>query len=392
MRSVRYTHAHLDTGVAPQDRRTAGSHAKISLHINKSIRQEKMNPHVKSILVDARNWAELKQPLIEAISQSGLIGFDIETHDEQRHPGLTQFMKATKKLVFDVNRTTVTGFSFYVDNSDTAYYVNLAHADVENRIPWSEARQLLDAKQLGAYWIAHNAPFEITMMNKSLGYHLADVICTLQMAVSTFNEDQYPLDAMRGMRFGGLGALLTEIASNFAHCDPQNLNEEQSEVLSSVIAKSSVAKHSYNGLVRELSYGYGLKKLTESFWDYKQTSFEEVLNGKEHMGQLTGEQVVHYGADDAYWAVRNFHKLLSMMAGQNDKLIDTFFEQENPMIYVFSDIWQQGMRIDAKAVLTRRDEERQIYADANRELQAAVRESLPFPEQPNKYLMAEEWY
>lgn len=357
-----------------------------------SIPLEKMNPHVKSVLVDARNWADLKQPLIEKISESGLIGFDIETHDEGRHPGLTQFMKATKKLVFDVNRTTVTGFSFYVDGDDTAYYVNLAHADVENRIPWSEARQLLDAKPATAHWIAHNAPFEITMMNKSLGYFLANVICTLQMAVSTFNEDQYPFDAMRGMRFGGLGAILTDVARNFAHCDPQNLNEEQSEVLSKVIAKTSIAKHSYNGLVRELSYGYGLKKLTESFWGYKQTSFEEVLNGKEHMGQLTGDEVVHYGADDAYWAVRNFHKLLAMMAGQNDKIIDTFFEQENPMIYVFSDIWQQGMRIDADAVLARRDEERQIYADAIRELQKAVRESLPFPDEPNKYLMAEDWY
>lgn len=347
---------------------------------------------IKAQLIDARNWTQLRASLIQKIANADIVGYDIETHDEGRHPGLTDFMKATRKLVFDVNRTVVTGFSFYVDGDDTAYYLNLAHADVENRIPWSEARQLLDAKKPDAHWICHNAPFEITMMSKSLGYFLSNVICTLQMAVSAFNEDTYPIDAMRGMRFGGLSVLLPEIGRTFANCDPQNLNEEQSEVLSKVVGKASNAKHSYNGIVHELSYGYGLKKLTKSFFNYEQTTFEQVLNGREHMGQLTGEEVVTYGADDAYWAVRIFHKLLGMLAQQDPKLMDTFFDQENPMIYVFSDIWQNGMRINADAVLARRNEERSNYANALRELQTIVQDMLPFPAEPSKGLMVEDWY
>lgn len=347
---------------------------------------------IKSQLVDRRNFYDIRQSLLDKIYEADIVGFDIETHDEGRHSGLDAFMKATHKLVFDVNRTTVTGFSFYCDGDDTAYYVNLAHADVENRLPWEQARQLLDQKRPDANWICHNAPFEITMMQKSLDFFLENVICTLQMAVSTFNEDQYPLDAMRGMRFGGLSVLLPEIGRTFAQCDPYNLTEAQSEVLSKVIGKASSAAHSYNGLVRELSYGYGLKKLTKSFFNYDQTSFDTVLNGKEHMGKLTGEEVCAYGADDAYWTVRIFHKLLAMMAQQDPRLIDTFFDQENPMIYVFSDIWQQGMKINAKAVLQQRDLERANYAQALRELQATIRDMLPFPDEPSKGLMVEDWY
>ncbi len=282
---------------------------------------------IKSQLVDRRNFYEIRQHLLDKIYAADIVGYDIETHDEGRHPGLDDFMKATKKLVFDINRTTVTGFSFYCDGDDTAYYVNLAHADVENRLTWEEARQLLDTKRPDANWICHNAPFEITMMQKSLNFFLENVICTLQMAVSTFNEDQYPIDAMRALRFGGLSVLLPEIGRVFASCDPYSLTEAQSEVLSKVIGKASNAAHSYNGLVRELSYGYGLKKLTKSFFNYEQTSFETVLNGKAHMGKLTGEEVCAYGADDAYWTVRIFHKLLGMMAQQDEKLIDTFFNQ-----------------------------------------------------------------
>lgn len=347
---------------------------------------------IKSQLVDRRNFYEIRQHLLDKIYAADIVGYDIETHDEGRHPGLDDFMKATKKLVFDINRTTVTGFSFYCDGDDTAYYVNLAHADVENRLTWEEARQLLDTKRPEANWICHNAPFEITMMQKSLNFFLENVICTLQMAVSTFNEDQYPIDAMRALRFGGLSVLLPEIGRVFASCDPYSLTEAQSEVLSKVIGKASNAAHSYNGLVRELSYGYGLKKLTKSFFNYEQTSFETVLNGKAHMGKLTGEEVCAYGADDAYWTVRIFHKLLGMMAQQDEKLIDTFFNQENPMIYVFSDIWQNGMKINAEAVLKQRDIERANYAQALRELQATIRDMLPFQPEPWKPLTSDDWY
>lgn len=100
---------------------------------------------VPSQLVDARNFDDLSPLLLQKIENNGLFGFDIVTHDHDHHEGLNQFMKVNsegvkssgKRLVFDVNRTVVTGFSLYVDGDD------VAHADIENRIPWHKCEALL---------------------------------------------------------------------------------------------------------------------------------------------------------------------------------------------------------------------------------------------------------
>lgn len=348
---------------------------------------------INYVLVDARNWYALKEDLIQEVAGSGIVGFDIETCDPDRHEGLNQFMASNaKRLVFDVNRTIITGFSWYCDGEDTAYYLNLNHADVENRIPWDEARSIIDARAEDANWVCHNGPFEITMMWKTYGLWLPDVVCTLQMAVSTFNEDQYPIDDMLGCGFVGLRSLLMPIGRAFASFDRNNPTEEQSDLLSKVLAKDSVAAHSYNGLVRSVSYGYGLKGLTKKFFGYEQTEFKTVLNGKAHMGELTGEEVVAYGADDAYWTVRLLHQFLPMMAAQNDQLIPTFFEQENPMIYVFADIWAGGLKINLEKVEKQRLRERQNYADEIRVLHAELNKWLPYPEELNAGLLHDGWY
>lgn len=356
---------------------------------------------IKSKLIDRRNWFELKDQLIAEIAASGLIGFDIETHDHGRHEGLNQFMKVDpqghkskgKKLIFDVNRTVIAGFSWYCDAAKVAYYLNLAHADVENRIPWSEARQLLEAKREDAHWLCHNGPFEITMMQKSLDFFLESVVCTLQLAVSAFNEDQYREDKMFSCGFGGMVNMLPSIGAAFAEMDPYgDLTEKQSDLLGKIIGKTTTSSFSYNNLVKDLSYGYGLKALTKSMFNYDQATFEETLHGHAHMGQITGEECCAYGAEDAYWAVRLFHCLLEMLVYQNDKLLTTFFEQENPMIYVFSEIWQNGMKINLDQVQKRRAVEREDYAKKVVELQDMVRSMLPFPDEPNQWLMNEKWY
>lgn len=79
--------------------------------------------------------------------------------------------------------------SLYPDKHDTAYYVNLAHADKDNCIPWEKAKELLDAKSPTAAWVAHNLRFELVVMMNSLGYELGSSICTLQMAVSAYGPD-----------------------------------------------------------------------------------------------------------------------------------------------------------------------------------------------------------
>jgi hypothetical protein len=126
---------------------------------------------IKRVLVDRTNWLSLQPQLLATVSAAQLMGFDIETHDADRHQGLNDLMAIdddgkghNKKLIFDTNRTTVTGFSIYPDDTDTAYYFNLAHADELNRLSFPEVQCLLDAFK--GYYVIHNAAFEIVMMEK----------------------------------------------------------------------------------------------------------------------------------------------------------------------------------------------------------------------------------
>ncbi len=350
-----------------------------------------------AILVDMRNWAVLKDALINEMANSNMVGIDIETHDNDRHEGLNRLMKVdddgykggNTKLLFDTNRTTITGFSLYADGEDHAWYVNLAHADVENRIPWSEVRPLLQAIKPGCAQIAHNAPYEITMFRKCLGHVVGDnIICTMQLAVTAFNGDTYSVDDFLQPGFGGISKLFPYINKEFYSYQPgDTLTSDQDELLYKVIAKESKADHSYNGYIKSMAYGYGLKGLVKRFLGYTQITFEEVLNGKAHMGELTGDEVVKYGADDAWCAVKLYHKLIEYLLVNNPAVVPVFFEQENPMTQVFSEVWGEGVKIDIKAVKAQREFERAKVAGTLRVMKAAVNNMLPFPDEPHEKLV-----
>lgn len=356
----------------------------------------------KTVLVDARNYHQLESQIVEAVTKAGLIGVDLETEDSGRHDGLNQFMRVDedgrkakgRKLVFDINRTTICGLSLYPDGHDTAYYFNLNHADKQNRLPWKTVEAILKLKSKAQYFICHNAPFEITMMKKCYDFDLEDVVCTLQMCVSAYGPDEYSMDRFLAAGLGAIAKLLPQASRKFAAWDPmQEMNSEQAELFHKVVAKESDAEWSYNGFVNSITWGYGLKQAVKSWFGYQMQTFEETLGDNVHMGQLTGEQVVSYGCDDAYWCVRLFHRVLQYMQQTNPKVIKTFFEQENPMIYVYSEIWRDGIRIDRDAVETKRQEERAKTAEVVRSLKAAIRDLLPFDEKPHEGLMKrEEWY
>ena len=337
-----------------------------------------------------RNWHSIKEQIKQEIVVSGLIGFDIETKDDRRHEGFNILMKVddegyrseSTKLLFDTNRTDVTGFSVYADGAQNAYYVNLMHADVENRVPFTMARELLDAKRPESRWICHNAPFELTMMSKSLNYHLGEgnVICTMQLAVSAFNDDTYSREDFLKPGLGEIPKLFPKVNKLFATYQPgQPLDSDQEDLFYKVVAKESKAAHSWIGYMKTLTYGFGLKGLSKRFLDYNQTTFEEVLRGRPHMGCLTGEEVAAYGCDDAWVAVHLFHELLVYLMQNNPKVVNTFFAQENPMIHVYSDVWGHGVNIDIKQVKQRQLASRKSYAQVLRDLKAEIRTMLPFP-------------
>jgi DNA polymerase I-like protein with 3'-5' exonuclease and polymerase domains len=346
-------------------------------------------PNVTPILVDARNYASLLPSILQRVSAAEIIGIDIETEDSRRHSGL-QAMIDAGKTVFDVNRTTLCGLSLYVEGSECVFYFNTGHADAANRLRWVDVEAVLNARSETAYFVCHNTVFERTMLEQTVGYVLTRYICTLQMAVSSYNPDEYDIAKFRDK---GLGAMATLIPEIVRVSRSMTETSEMQEVLSKIIAKESDAAHSYNGYIKDIAYGYGLKQAVMSFFGYKMTTFKEVLGTRAHMGELTGEEVVAYAGDDSVWCVRLFRRLLAFMMETNPAVVETFFKQELPMIEVYSETWRHGIKIDADAVAAREADNRVRYAEVVRKLRHAMKALLPFPAEPHAYLEAnEKWY
>ena len=114
------------------------------------------------MLVDASNFDAIAPQIIHEVGTADFIGLDCETEDSRRHDGLNTYcgydLKTGKKspgkpLVFDMRRTRMCGFSLCTETSKEPYYLNLGHADVENRLPWEKAIKLLDAKSPDSHWL-----------------------------------------------------------------------------------------------------------------------------------------------------------------------------------------------------------------------------------------------
>ncbi len=370
---------------------------------------------IRTVLVDRRSIAE-EGPKILAVmaAAKGLVGIDCETQDDARHDGLNAFMKVNeetrhkaknKRLVFDMRRTVMTGFSLYPEGHDVAYYINLAHADVENRLAWEEVKPFLDAKPGSVLWVAHNAPYELTAFMACHSYALENITCTMQMSVSAFGDDNYDKREFWARDLGPIKMHLQPLLMAAMETQPSDLIPDEDgeetrrfsrkvdEIIGKITSKTADSDGSYNGYVYDMAYGHGLKNLVKKFFGVEMTTFDEVMNGNAHMGMLTGDEVVEYGADDAYWVVPLFHRLMQELALNSPNALGTFFEQENPMIHVYSDIWLDGMRVNKPAIDERRALERVEFAKLLRELKPAIRALLPFEDGPERELAKrQDWY
>lgn len=352
---------------------------------------------IKSMLIDARTPPSILAHVEKELNHAELVGYDIETQDEARHEGLNIYNNETRH-VFDHRRTVITGFSTFVESSDTAYYFNLAHADVANRLPEGFGQKVVGWINKDAITVAHNAPYEIVMLRQSWPeVELPNIVCTLQMAVSHHGPDEYSLsDFYKTPLPFAFHKFAKEIIEKWSGFEPGDRpNGPQQELLSKFTSKTSKSAHSWNGFVSEIAIGYNLKKLTKSVFGYDQLPFKELLkrHGAKHMGELTGEQVVAYGADDAYWAVKHYRHMFDDMMKNDPKSLRAFFTQENPMIHLYADAWQEGIRLDMAQVFSRRDVERKNMAELLRTLKPLIAKALPFPDAPHPKLMDREaWY
>lgn len=368
-----------------------------------------------AVLVTKFNFKEVAEKIKEEMKNASIVGIDLETHDVDAHAGIKELRKeeddgakkvGKSKHIIDMRRAVITGISLWPDNADQSYYFNVAHADEENRIPVEDIIELLDSKPDDVAWVAHNAPFEISMTRQVWNYKLTNIICTLQMAVSAYSPDEYDHIVFQQTRLEALAPLVPDIRAAFSAPLPdfneeeensENVNRKftrvQQDIITKIISKSSNAKTSYKGLVEDITYGYGLKAAVKAFFNHDMPTYQETLGDKYHMGQLTSAETAEYGASDAFWAVKLFFHLYGMMESNCPTAIDTFFEQENPMVHIYSDIRCEGFRINRQAIEDRREIERKEFAQLLRDMKAAIRDLLPFNNELQQRLATyDKWY
>lgn len=301
---------------------------------------------VERILIDRHNISQWDDFIAEQMSKpKNLFGYDIETSQRDAHEGIKKLMKVdedgfsnSKKLIFDFKRTKIVGASFFFGHTapDVAFYVNFDHADKENTLHISYLWKWLDlAKKHNANSIIHNVQYEYSVHKGSYNYTLPETLCSMQLCVTAYNPDEYKKSDLALAVVNGVKNLIPEIENAFSSYEYGNLTPKQEEVLGKFCAKSGTATHSYEGIVKQISYGYGLKKAVKTWFGYTMAEFKDTLGNEADMESLSASQVVSYGADDAIWAYRLFFKVYNYLQQVNPDVIATYLNTENPITRAF---------------------------------------------------------
>lgn len=360
---------------------------------------------VTRILVDRTNIQEYDNFLMEQFkTEANLVGYDIETSQRDAHDGIKKLMKIDddgfshgKKLIFDFKRTKITGCSFYFGKThpDKAFYVNFAHADTENTLDISYLLKWIEtAKQHKNTLIIHNVPYEYCVHLGSYDQVLPATLCSMQLCITAYNPDEYKKSELPMALSRGIRSLIPEIEREFSSYEYGKLTFKQEEVLGKFCSKTGKAAHSYEGIVKEISYGYGLKKAVKSWFGYQMAEFKDTLGDAPDMEALTGAQVLEYGADDAIWAYRLFFRVYQYLQQVNPNVINTYLTTENPITRVFADTTIGGMKVNKAEILKRRDDMRVQFAEHLLNLKRAIRDVFPaeIPPMHEKLLKYEKWY
>lgn len=357
------------------------------------------------ILVDKNNIEEWDIFFTKQFSIPNILcAFDIETSQRNAHAGIKKLMKVDdegfshgKKLLFDYKRTKLVGASFYFGSTvpDKAFYINFGHADAQNAISIDYLFKWLDlCKAHNGTLIIHNVQYEFAAILGSYDYTLPNTLCSLQLCVTAYNPDEYKKSDLSMAIAAGIRDMVPEIERVFSDYEYGALTFKQEELLNKFCAKSGKATTSYEGIIKGISFGYGLKKAVKSWFGYQMAEFTDTLGDNADMESLTAAEVVSYGADDAIWAYRLFFRVYSYLQQVNPEVIATYLNVENPITRVFAETTIGGMRVDHKAILKSQREMRTGVAKVLIEFKQELRKHMPaeLPDMHPKLQKYEKWY
>ncbi len=248
---------------------------------------------------DTLNLAEIVQRL--ASVRVGFIGLDIETYeDEESLEWGIRNKSTTKGPKLDIYGSHMTGLSLTCgENNQHVYYFPVDHKDTDN-LTLEQLTEVLNLIPKGVDVLVHNALFELPVVRM--------------------------------------------------HCDLRFDRGWLPNVLDTQIEKSYENEN-------ELA---GLKFCTKKHMQYDQTSYEEVItkitilcdehgegqfvHTKYRMNELTGEEVVSYGADDAVVTCGLHAYFRAVMDYEGTS--DAFDQCEQWSAYMFAEAFLNGIRFD----------------------------------------------
>lgn len=235
-------------------------------------------------LADQKNYDSVTDHFLANLSESPVVGFDFETYDPVKHKPFVEALsdKAKENGFVDVLSSIPVGGSFnYGSNLQHTFYVPELHKDTDNVDNGVE----IILRHLVDEWkgpiCIHNAAFEEQIAKQAYGVQL-----------------ERPIDTM---------------------------------IMSSYVDENKRA---------------GLKGLSKTLLGYTQVGYSDLLaeNAAEDMRGLTGEQVLHYGCDDALMSSHlwKLFDLITSLEGVND----FYIEKETATVHVLNTAFETGVKVD----------------------------------------------
>lgn len=228
------------------------------------------------------------EQLTREIDESQGVGLDLEAYTTPEGKAWSAANKAKNKSTgpLDQYGQVITGFSLNVGkNNHKAYYFPIEHKDTDN-ISYADAVTILNLLNPLLPVVIHNISFELTVLRK-----------------------HFELKFDRGY-----------------------------------LPQSSVCTKILAGYVDESDELRKLKLLSKRWLDYDQTTYEEVMAGREDMKDLTGQEVLEYGCDDTVTSMA-LYRLFRLFCEYEDSW-RCYVETDQPVHHIYAESYLTGVRFD----------------------------------------------
>ena len=267
-------------------------------------------------LVTEGNVHECLEVMQRLAKETPIVAFDYETYDPVKNPN---YIKAADgKQYIDVLNSKITGCSFSVGrNMNHVFYLSVYHANTSN-ISQDYIKDFLQyLEDQDIPYIAQNSAFEGVISKKELGYTLCGWYDT----------------------------------AVYAH----HLNENEE---------------------------IGLKYLSKRHLNYTQATYGETIAaaGVEDMSQISGDQVLSYGCDDAVVTAHLAH--LFFLRTQLEGTYEFITTYDCPSNQAFAEAFMHGVKLDADEIDRQKGEDAQTMAETLEEIRRLLLEHCTNPNFP----------